>query len=56
MASVVFLPATLLAGIYGMNFDHMPELHQALAYPIVLGAMLVVMVGPLIWMRRRGWL
>jgi magnesium transporter len=56
VASVVFLPATLLAGIYGMNFEHMPELHEAWAYPLVLVAMVVVMVGPLIWMRRRGWL
>ena len=56
VASVVFLPATLLAGIYGMNFDHMPELHQAIAYPLVLATMVVVMIGPLIWMKRRGWL
>ena len=56
VASVVFLPATLLAGIYGRNFDNMPELHQTIAYPIVLVTMAVVMIGPLIWMRRRGWL
>jgi len=56
VASVVFLPATLLAGIYGMNFEHMPELHEAWAYPLVLVAMVIVMIGPLVWMRRRGWL
>ena len=56
IASVVFLPATLLAGIYGMNFEHMPELRVAIAYPMALVAMLVVMVAPVIWMRRRGWL
>jgi magnesium transporter len=56
VASVVFLPATLLAGIYGMNFEHMPELRQPVAYPLALVAMLTVMVAPVVWMRRRGWL
>jgi magnesium transporter len=56
VASVLFLPATLIAGIYGMNFEHIPELHWLWGYPAAIGAMLVVMVAPLIWMRRRGWL
>jgi magnesium transporter len=56
VASVVFLPATLLAGVYGMNFEHMPELREPWAYPAVLVAMVVVMVVPVLWMRRRGWL
>ncbi len=56
VVSVLFLPATLIAGIYGMNFEHMPELHVVWAYPVAIGAMAVVMLTPLIWMRRRGWL
>ncbi len=55
MASI-FIPLTFLAGIYGMNFDHMPELHKPWAYPVLLGIMaglVVVMVG---WFWRRGWI
>ena len=44
MASI-FIPLTFLAGIYGMNFDHMPELHARWAYPILLGVMAVLAVG-----------
>jgi magnesium transporter len=47
---------TMLAGIYGMNFDHMPELHWAYGYPLILGVMLTICVG-LFWaFKRNGWL
>ncbi|MEY4174667.1 MAG: hypothetical protein RI900_1832 [Actinomycetota bacterium] len=53
--SIVF-GATLIAGIYGMNFDRMPELHWAFGYPFALGLM-VVMSGGLYWLfKRRKWL
>ncbi len=55
MASI-FIPLTFLAGIYGMNFDHMPELHQRWAYPGVLLIMAVSAVGMLVYFRRKGWL
>lgn len=56
VASVAFLPPTLIASIYGMNFEHMPELQQPAAYPVVLALMIASSVGPLIWFRVKGWL
>jgi magnesium transporter len=55
MASI-FIPLTFMAGIYGMNFDNMPELHSKWAYPILLLAMVVVAVGMVIHFRMKGWL
>lgn len=56
VAAVAFLPPTLIASIYGMNFDHMPELAQPWAYPAALVAMVVSAVLPLAWFKKRGWL
>lgn len=53
--SAVFLPLTLLAGIYGMNFDNMPELHFWFGYPAVLGLMAVVAALMLLAFYLRGW-
>ena len=55
MASI-FIPLTFMAGIYGMNFENMPELHTPWAYPFLLAAMVVVAVGMVIYFRRKGWL
>jgi magnesium transporter len=55
MASI-FIPLTFLAGLYGMNFDYLPELHYAWAYPALLGVMAIVAIGMLIYFRGRGWL
>ena len=54
--AVVFMPPTLIAGIYGMNFDHMPELKWLLGYPYALGLILVSAVLPFLIARRKGWL
>lgn len=56
IVSVVFMPATLVASIYGMNFDIMPELHWTLGYPYALVLMTVVAVVPFLIFRRKGWL
>ncbi len=56
VAAVAFLPPTLIASVYGMNFDHMPELASLWGYPAALGAMAVSAVVPLWVMRRIGWL
>ena len=56
IASVIFLPLTFLAGIYGMNFDHMPELHSDAGYFVLLGAMAVIATGLLWAFRRVRWL
>ncbi len=50
----IFAPLTFIAGIYGMNFDHMPELHWRLATP-VLALMALIAVGQALWLWRRGW-
>ncbi|HJT16291.1 MAG TPA: magnesium/cobalt transporter CorA [Thermoanaerobaculia bacterium] len=52
----IMLPLTLIAGIYGMNFTNMPELHWQLGYPYALGLMAAVTIVMLIWFRRKGWI
>ena len=54
--SAIILPLTFIVGVYGMNFEHMPELAWPWAYPALLGAMALIAVGMLAWFRRKGWL
>ena len=54
--AVIFMPPTLIAGIYGMNFEHMPELKWLIGYPYSLVLMLASAVIPYYVARRRGWL
>lgn len=54
--SAIVLPLSLIAGIYGMNFDWMPELRERWGYPATLGTMAVVAAGMLVWFRRKRWL
>ena len=56
VASVALLPPTLIASIYGMNFQYMPELSQKWGYPFALALMVASAVGPMWYFRRRGWL
>jgi magnesium transporter len=56
IASVVGIPPVLIAGIYGMNFRVMPELHWSLGYPLALALIVVSGLLPLWWFRRRGWM
>jgi len=53
--ATIFIPLTFIAGVYGMNFAHMPELASPWGYPIVLGVMLLVAVGMIIFFKRRRW-
>jgi magnesium transporter len=53
--SVIFIPMTFIAGIYGTNFDFVPELHYKYSYFIMWGVMLVVAVGMLIYFRVQKW-
>ena len=53
--ATIFIPLTFVAGIYGMNFDNMPELHYQWGYPIALGTMLVAGLVMYVYMRNREW-
>jgi magnesium transporter len=54
-AAILFAP-TLIGTVYGMNFDHMPELHWLLGYPFALALMVLTSVGLYAIFKRRGWL
>ncbi|GAB6928863.1 magnesium/cobalt transporter CorA [Paenibacillus sp. JCM 10914] len=53
--TTIFMPLTLIAGIYGMNFVNMPELQWPLGYFVVLGLMFLLGGGMVMWFMRRGW-
>lgn len=54
--SSIFIPLTFIAGVYGMNFDVMPELHWKFGYYIVLVVMLVIGIAMGLWFKHKGWL
>lgn len=54
--SAIFIPITFIAGVYGMNFTNMPELAYKNGYFIVLGAMFLVLIGMLIFLKRKKWI
>jgi magnesium transporter len=56
IVSVVGVPPTILVGIWGMNFKHMPELDWTFGYPLAWLAVIASGVLPLIWFKQRGWL
>lgn len=56
MVATLFIPLTFIAGIYGMNFEYMPELGWKYSYPIVWGLMIIVVIGMTIFFRRKKWL
>ena len=53
--ATIFIPLTFLAGIYGMNFQYMPELQYKWAYPTLMGLMFILGVGMYFYMKRRKW-
>ena len=53
--SVYFLPITFIAGVYGMNFDNMPEIHTKHGYYYTLGVMAFIVIITFIYMRRKKW-
>lgn len=56
VVSVIFLPPTLVASNYGMNFKEMPELGFEFGYPMALGLMLLAALAPYFYFKRKGWL
>jgi magnesium transporter len=55
LISTVMLPLTFIAGVYGMNFEYMPELHWMLGYPLALGLMAGVAIAAVLWFRHNRW-
>lgn len=56
VAAVALMPPTLIASVYGMNFDHMPELKWEYGYPLAILMMVVSAILPVLYFRRKGWL
>ena len=56
MIATVFLPVSFIAAVYGMNFEHMPELHTRYGYPAAWIAMLAIGAVLVVWFKKRGWL
>jgi magnesium transporter len=54
--STIFIPLTFISGVYGMNFDHMPELRTRHGYFVVLGVMATLGLSMFFWFVRKGWL
>ncbi len=55
VVGTIFLPLGFLTGLYGMNFDDMPELHTRYGYYVLLGLMALITFGTLAYFRRKGW-
>jgi len=56
VVSAIFIPLTFIVGVYGMNFEHMPELKYTYGYYTVVGIMFALGVGLLAYFRKKGWL
>lgn len=56
VVTTILMPLTLITGWYGMNFKYMPELESPLAYPIVIGAVIIIAVGGIIYFKNKKWL
>jgi magnesium transporter len=55
VVATIFIPPTVITGIYGMNFTHMPELSWPWGYPFALGLMVLLMLGTALFLWRKGW-
>jgi magnesium transporter len=53
--SAIFIPLTFIVGVYGMNFENMPELKFQNGYYIVMGIMMLVVVGMVLYFKKRNW-
>lgn len=56
LIATIFIPLTFIVGVYGMNFDYMPELHWKGSYPLVMVIMAVIAGAQVVWFWRKGWL
>lgn len=55
LVSVIFSPLTFIAGVYGMNFEYMPELKWQYSYPICTIVMLIIAIALIIFFKRKKW-
>ncbi len=55
IVSAIFIPLTFIAGIYGMNFEHMPELKYQNGYYVVIGIMVLIVIAMMIYFKKRRW-
>jgi magnesium transporter len=53
--ATIFIPLTFIAGIYGMNFNYMPELNWKWSYPVLWLVMLAILAVMIVWLKRRKW-
>ena len=56
VVTTVFMPLTLIAGWYGMNFKYMPELDSVWGYPVVIGVSALIFIVSLVFFKRKKWL
>lgn len=56
LVTTMMLPASLVAAFYGMNFDHVPGIHWAYGFYLVLGFVALISIGLLVWFKRRSWI
>ena len=56
LSSTIMLPLTFIAGVYGMNFEEMPELHWHYGYAFAIASMALTAIGLVMFFKRRGWL
>ena len=56
VVTVFLLPPSVIGAIYGMNFDHIPWLHESWGFWAAIGLMLVSAIGPFVYFKRKGWL
>jgi magnesium transporter len=54
--ATIFIPLTFVAGIYGMNFEFMPELKWRLGYFVIWGFMIIIGIGMVFYFRKKKWL
>jgi magnesium transporter len=54
--ATIFIPLTFITGIYGMNFQYMPEIKWFWGYPVVLSIMVAIGIGMLIYFKRKKWM